>query len=188
MDNIAVFGDSIAWGKNDNANGGWVGLLRKYLEENRVVGGVYNLSVDGDTSKGVLARFEIELAPREINKIIFAVGINDSLYRTSFNNTETHIGEFESNINTLINNSKKLHGAIVFVGLTNVDERFTKPLSYSETGKCYDNTLIAKYNNKLKEIAARSNVPFINVYGILAPEEIDDGVHPNTEGHHTLYE
>ena len=121
-------------------------------------------------------------------EIIFAVGINDSLYRTSFNNTETHIGEFESNINTLINNSKKLHGAIVFVGLTNVDERFTKPLSYSETGKCYDNTLIAKYNNKLKEIAARSNVPFINVYGILAPEEIDDGVHPNTEGHHTLYE
>lgn len=183
---IAVFGDSIAWGLEDKINGGWVSLLDKHLRA-KGIGGIYNLAIDGDTSSGLLQRIEIELKPREIDKAIIAIGINDSLYRNNLNNVETPLEEFNSIINLIVKKVQMFTKNLVFVGLTKVDERYTKPLSFSETGKCYDNKLINQYNAKLKEICFSLKIPFIDVQDIIQEKDIEDGVHPNEVGHKKLY-
>ena len=59
MAHYLIFGDSITQGFND-LTGGWVQRLRESLTLDDFV---INLGVSGDTSDGLLARFEVELNP-----------------------------------------------------------------------------------------------------------------------------
>lgn len=74
------------------------------------------------------------------------------------------------------------------MGITNVDESKTKPLSISTTGKCYDNLLIKSYDKILKEICEENKLPFISVFGTLKNEDLPDGLHPNGNGQIKLFE
>lgn len=103
---IGVFGDSIAWGKADNKQGGWSSLLRNFVESNNIAE-LYNLSIDGDTSKGLVQRFENEYKIRNIDSFIFAIGINDSIYRKDFSNVETSKSSFEETIMAIIKLARK---------------------------------------------------------------------------------
>lgn len=81
MAHYLIFGDSITQGFND-LTGGWVQRLRESLTLDDFV---INLGVSGDTSDGLLARFEVELKPRlstegESNIILIAIGSNDSAW------------------------------------------------------------------------------------------------------------
>lgn len=65
--NICVFGDSIAFGKYDPC-GGWAARLAEFLEARCLAKKgdeffVYNLSISGNHTGDILARFETELKP-----------------------------------------------------------------------------------------------------------------------------
>lgn len=187
MTHICVFGDSIAWGSDDHIYLGWVYLLRRYIESKNSDIEIYNLSISGDDTKNLLKRIETEAHSRQTNTIIFAIGINDSIFNKKLNRNQTSLISFKNNIKKLIEKSKKYAKDIVFIGLTKVNEALTTPISW-DTDKYYKNEIIKKYDNTLKNIAKEHNLKYINMFDTLIKSDLEDGLHPNTLGHNKMFE
>lgn len=186
---ISIFGDSIAWGSWDPENGGWVAQLRRYFEtnENYEVN-VYNLGISGDTTNDLLIRFNTECLARNRHPqtIIFAIGINDSQYINATDNPRTPIEKFQNNLVEIINQAKNFSDKIIFLGLTKIDEIKTRPIPWSPE-KFYSNDNVAKYNSVIKKISGEYNLPFIDLLDLLETNELEDGLHPNSDGHKKMF-
>ncbi|MGB2762075.1 MAG: GDSL-type esterase/lipase family protein [Minisyncoccales bacterium] len=201
MAQILVFGDSITYGAWDK-EGGWVQRLRKLLDKQNLSNSdnfyylVYNLSIDGDTTNGLLKRFESETSPRmwegEKTIIVFSIGINDSCFIQTKNIFMISKEKFEENIKKLINLAQKFSSNIVFIGLTPVEEIKVTPLPWSKTGKSYKNEYIKEYNKIIKSVCKENNVYFIEIFEQLTRIDyknlLEDGAHPNTQGHKKIFE
>lgn len=183
---IGVWGDSIAWGAYDPENGGWVNLLRNYLEPQN--GSVYNCGIDADSTDDLLKRFKIEAEARGPEIIIFAIGINDSLYTDTRDNSRVPKDKFIANLKTLIKQAKEFTDRIVFIGLTNVEENKVMPIPWGDKSENYDNTNIDLYNSAIEETANKFNIPFFNIFELLEMSELEDGLHPNSKGHQKMFE
>jgi lysophospholipase L1-like esterase len=187
MSTICIFGDSITWGEGDPVGGGWAAHLKRNFEEEKYGISVYNLGIDGDTSTGLVERFTNEAKVRQPDIIIFAIGINDSIYRGSENKTPITPESFETNLAQLVSEAKKITRTLVFIGLTNVDEPKVQPFPWSTTGKCYSNRNILKYNNIIKSVCSNNNLHFIEMADLLQISDLSDGLHPNSEGHKKMF-
>jgi len=89
--------------------------------------------------------------------------------------------KFQNNLMELINQAKNFTDKIVFISLTKVDESKVMPIPWSDKKKFYDNNNIVKYNTVIKEICNDNNLSFINLLNLLEPNDLDDGLHPNSE-------
>ena len=112
---ILVFGDSVAYGAWDG-EGGWVQRLRKSTdaeipdsETNDLR--VYNLSISGDTTGGLLKRFDSETGQRlgedTFLTIVFAIGLNDSAFFMDRNANWVSRKRFAENLKSLVAIAKK---------------------------------------------------------------------------------
>jgi lysophospholipase L1-like esterase len=201
MARILVFGDSITYGAWDRGKeGGWVHRLKKFLDDKYLTDHnfdypTYNLGISGDTTKDLLERFEFETKQRlkddEVKVIIFQIGLNDSQWVLNQNNFRVPPENFKENIQKLINIAKKLSSKIVFLGLTPVEDQKVNPIPWAPE-KSYKIEDIQKYNKIIKTVCQETNVPFIEIfekwqkldYKIL----LEDGAHPNSEGHKKIFE
>lgn len=198
MTQILVFGDSIVYGAWDK-EGGWVARLRKFLDERTLSNTdiyylIYNLGIDGDTTESLLKRFEQETTPRLLEEetiFIFSLGINDSCFVKSKNVINTPIEKFNGNLQKLIKLARKSASKIVFVGLTPIDETKTTPIPW-DTNRSYKNEPIKKYNDIIKKVCKENKILFIEVFEKLINLDykncLEDGVHPNSEGHEKIFE
>lgn len=183
---ICIFGDSITWGACDYKKGGWVERLKIYFLEHTDNVEVYNLGVSDDDSNSLLKRFKTEATARDPQQIVFAVGINDSQYIQT-NNPRVGLEKFTSNVSELIKQAKKFTKKIIFVGLTKVDESKTMPIPWNKT-TYYKNERIAQYNATLKEVCKAEGLVCVEVASLLKPKDLEDGLHPNTQGHEKIFE
>jgi lysophospholipase L1-like esterase len=183
---ICAFGDSITWGACDIEKGGWVARLRGYLENNNFNVWVYNCGVSGANTDKLLKRFKVEALARRPNLIIFAIGINDSQYVNSKDNPRVPLEKFQKNLQELINQAKEFTDQIVFVGLTKVDESKTMPIPWDPI-KFYDRENIKLYNAKIKEVCEKNNLLFIEMFDLLNDSDLEDGLHPNSQGHEKMF-
>lgn len=176
--NIGVWGDSITYGTGDSEALGWVGRVRHSLGvEHRV----HNRGIGGDTSKGLLVRFDVEVEAIEPDTIVFAVGINDSKFPAGSEVNKVPLEEYKQNIHILLAAAQKHTKRIIIVGLTKVDEAAN--LSPSR----FLNSQIEMYNSFLKEFAENNILPFIDVYESLdTTTDLCDGLHPNAQGYDKL--
>ena len=201
MARILIFGDSATYGTLDIARGGWVDRLKSFCMEKKIENpkfgySIYNLGISGDTSDDVLKRLENEINCRIWkNKeviIIFAIGINDSCFVKSKNIFLTTENGFKKNIQKLIKLSEKYSSKIIFVGLTPVEESKTNPISWSTTGKSYKNKYIKRYDSIIKSVCQENNIYFIDMLEefnkIDYQKLLEDGGHPNSEGHQKMFE
>jgi len=180
---ICVFGDSIAYGAYDPVNGGWVTLLRNYLEE-KYEGEVltYNLGVCGETSEDLVKRFKNEAVIRKPDLIVFAIGANDVKHQK---NIEVPFNLFKENIDLLVTQAREMTNKIVFLGITPVDEKFTTPRN-KPPYNFRENKDINQLNKILKEICLEEKLIFVPIEGMLV-DDLDDGLHPNTNGHKKIF-
>ena len=192
---LTVFGDSITFGKGDTIEGGWGGRLKKYFENKGVNHRLYNLGISGDTTEDILERFDVEARARVRYKhegdrhiIIFSIGINDAVLLTEKNVPKIEINIFKNNIQTLIDKSKSYTKEVAFIGLTPVDES----LRVDRKGESLINKRVEEFNNAIKEICLKNNIPFLDMFQEFSRLEyiklLDDGLHPNPEGHQKMYE
>lgn len=192
--NFLIFGDSIVYGKGD-LEGGWVGRLRRYLEEKDPEVRVYNLGIFSNDSTDLLARFSEEARARlredYDTTTVFAIGINDSYFVHSENKVKTAPEEFRNNILQLIEQAKVFSSKIIFVGLTPVDESKTNPIPWN-TDKSYRNESIAAFNQLIETACSKLGLPFVNLLEKFKGQDyaklLDDGLHPNSEGHKLIFE
>jgi lysophospholipase L1-like esterase len=82
---------------------------------------------------------------------------------------------FTNNILQLILQAKEFTNNLVFAGIAHANEE-----------KWQKETIIA-YNNTIKTICSEKGVKFIDVLDLLTDADLDDGLHPNTNGHKKLY-
>jgi lysophospholipase L1-like esterase len=184
---ICIFGDSITWGAIDPENGGWVTQLRRHFETNDYDVAVYNQGISDDNTDDLLVRFKVECAAREPQIIIFAIGINDSQYIKTKDNPRVSLEKFQNNLVELINQAKNFSDKIAFIGLTKVEEEKLMPIPWSTEEKFYDNDNVAKYNAVIKEVSSEHNLPFLNLLDLLEFSDLDDGLHPNSNGHKKMF-
>jgi len=184
--NICIFGDSVT--RATFIKNSWVNLLTdflrsKYTDDNIEV---FNLGINGDTSKGILKRFNIEARSRNPQIIIFAIGINDS----SFCNDEQTVSEtdFEKNIMAMINQARKYTDNIYFVGLVLGNKNWLKTLlSKYSLIPSYSISKAKKYNAIIKKIALENKCTYIHLIDKLTDDDFIDGLHPNGNGHQKMF-
>lgn len=188
--NICVFGDSITYGAWDEA-GGWVDRLRSYLHGLTLASHfqsyyfLYNLGIPGDTTADVIKRFSAECEAREPHVIIFAVGINDSRWQEPGHAPHVTEAAFRENIAKLIVAARRITPAVVFIGLTPVDERRTMPF---EPDCAFENKRILHYNDIVRQITKDEKVLFLDVHSAISIDtDLKDGLHPNRNGHEKLF-
>lgn len=196
--NILIFGDSIVWGAWDE-QGGWAERLRRSVTEKTIASNyqddvnIYNLGIPGNTSEDVLARFESEskvrINPEYLTIFLIAVGINDSQINLSDKSNKVTPEKYKENIQKIINLSKQFSSKLYLVGITPVDQRVAQ--MEWKPGFGYLNSEIEKYNQALFDISKDSNCGFLDVYTAFADygkELLEDGLHPNLEGHRVIFE
>jgi len=185
MATICVFGDSTAWGAWDLERGGWVNRLWLFLADKDQDINLYNLSISGGTTETILARFEAEAKIREADMFIFQTGGNDAAYEYREGNYLVLSDKFKANIEEIIKKAKQITDKIIFVGFNNVNEIKTKPVLWRDI--YYTNDNIKKYNEIIKEVCVEQKVLFLDVFGLLSNDDLDDGVHPNSDGHNKIF-
>jgi lysophospholipase L1-like esterase len=186
MHKICILGDSIAFGGGVDIAQSWAGLYRRYVEQQDQWSETYNLGICGETSAGLLKRVEVELAARNPDIIVFEIGTNDSLFRGTVR--ETSDQQFVSNLQQIINVAKRFSPQIYFVGLVMGDERLTNPIVGSSSKKCYNKTLMARFDLLLKMTTEDHAVTYIPLAHILNNNDFIDGLHPNAGGHDKIYQ
>ncbi len=178
---IGIWGDSITYGECDSRGLGWVGRLRKSFPIDDYVG-VYNSGICGDTTNDLLRRFSIEVDSIQPNKIVFAIGINDSKYAAGETTNKIPLEEFKSNMLSLVEKAKTKANEIYIVSATKVDDT-ARP-----SGTRFINQDIKLYNEFLKELSKEKHLVFIDVFNVLdSTTDLYDGLHPNAKGYQKLF-
>ena len=183
--NICVFGDSISWGVCDPELGSWVTRLRNFCETKYENVNVYNLGINGETTTGLLKRVEVESKSYKPDIIIFAIGTNDSGYLYVQNQHETLMEDYKKNIAKLYKIAAKFAKKIIFIGLTNVDETRTIPWDEDEL---YANKSVKEYDDVIKDFCLKNKVKFILMDKLLENYDLGDGLHPDAQGYHKMFE
>ena len=191
-----LFGDSIGFGVGDYQYGGWATRLRLCIDQEKKSKdhNLVNLSISGDTSRGLLNRMEKEAKLRirdkdpDSFKLIIAIGANDSKINKDDLENDISPKEFEKNIHKLIGIAKQLSCEVILIGLVPVHEPLTTP--YKEN-KHYQVGQIEKYNQILNTSAQKNNIMFVDMFEDWMQRDLSqlfsDGLHPNTLGHEIMY-
>ncbi|PIR62815.1 MAG: hypothetical protein COU65_01470 [Candidatus Pacebacteria bacterium CG10_big_fil_rev_8_21_14_0_10_42_12] len=192
-----LFGDSIGFGVGDYQNGGWATQLRLFIDRNSKSkdSNLINLSISGDTTRGLLDRMKREATLRirdhepEEFRFLIAIGTNDSRINKDDLDNDISIEEFEKNILRLVEIAKNLSREVVLIGLVPVFEKLTTPF---KEDKHYLVERLEKYNQVLANVATKNNLLFIDMFADWKQMDLetlfDDGLHPNTKGHQMMFE
>lgn len=198
---IYAFGDSITYGEWDVSASGWAARLRECLDgahdkgEYRIF---YNLGIPGDTTTGLLKRFESEYHARhdqeEEDIFLFAFGANDSMYLINEKKCRLSLDEFRANFEIVLKKAKGFSSKMILVGITPVvedpDAAPDKPNPYNTF---ISNENIQRYNAVIRELAEKYTAQFIDAYSEymkIGHTKLftKDGLHPNDEGHKIIFE
>ncbi|TSC69107.1 MAG: hypothetical protein G01um101466_181, partial [Parcubacteria group bacterium Gr01-1014_66] len=143
---------------------------------------VYQLGIPGNTTRDVLNRVRAECEARAPHVVIFAAGINDASGISTPDIPRADLTSLESNVRQIIRISRQFTDAILWVGLTHVDESRTTPF----TGIYFASARVKDYDEILARICVDEGSIFLPVDTILTVSDLEDGLHPNAEGHRKL--
>lgn len=178
---ICVFGDSITEGAGDDTGQGWADRLKADWRTPRASealrANVYNLGVDGDRVADITARIDAETAARNPHAIVLAAGTNDLPWADG--RAVTSLGEFHMAYQNLLEMAVQRTRHVLVVSLLNVNEK------HGDHG--LKNEDILEYNKVVRAVAAERGAIYLNFFGLMEPDDLSDGVHPNSKGYVKLY-
>jgi lysophospholipase L1-like esterase len=194
---IIIFWDSISEGYCDYEFWGWANRLKaEYMKEYSYDRMLMNYGISAYTSDNFVNCFENffqAVSRREPGKekesiVIFAIGINDSSENRETWEKKVNIEKFEENIKMLIEKcqQEELIQNVIFLGNINVDESVINTVEDGEYS--FFNNEIQKYNSVLKKLAEDTTCSYLELFWLMKPEDLEDGLHPNTQGHKKMYE
>lgn len=161
---ILVVGDSLSAEYGLGRGTGWVPLLEKRLQQEKIDAAVINASISGDTTSGGKARLPALLDRHHPDVVILELGGNDALRGLQLKATE-------ANLRSMVLSSQKRHAKVLLVGMQ-------IPPNY---GPDYANRFASIYPKLAKETKS-SLVPFL-LEGVAQRQELfqADRIHPTAE-------
>ncbi len=189
-----LFGASTTAGEIDYENGGWAGLLKKYLDKKEKHCYFHNLAISGNTTKDILRRIEFESKERIRDKTkndwttFLCLGTNDS--RLENNTPVITEEEYKNNVTEILKIAKNLTGQVVVVGSQPIIEKICNPF---KGFILFLNERILKFETITKECTKKESIQFIEIFSELEKRDdleslYADGLHPNTKGHKVIFE
>ena len=202
MASILCFGDSITQGFVD-PDGGWTQRLRRRLDQDATIPmgdttfpahAVFNLGISGDTTEGLAARLERELAPRQLGDqsiVVIAVGVNETAFDPVTGRPAHDAERFAATLAELVAAARRHTDRVLLVGLLPCDEARMQPAPWSEDGReHYANDRIGQFNQAVRRVAADTGVALADCFEEVQAGDhtalLHDGLHPNGAGHQLL--
>ena len=201
MKRIAVFGGGIAHGLWDK-NGGWSERLRKELYARTIETNgsdhfeLYNFAIRGDSSQQILDRFQSNMGSLEehgddVEQItILHVGGNDAQFIYEEDEVRTPPEKFQENVEKLLDQALEGSEKVVIMTLMPVQDEDASPIP-AKSGRSYTNNRMKEYSKIIREAAGREeDVVLFDLFKLFngkQDEMLEDGIHPNTEGHQLIY-
>lgn len=177
---------------------GWTSRLRKYLDarNEKPTYFFYPLGVHGETTDGLLKRFDTEFEARRRQDdttytFIFAYGANDASWRISEQKFKTDVATFEKNLTKVLAKAISFSPEVHLLEITPVNEEYSANL-VTKNKSCL-NEYVDEYNKKLHEIANEQQVRVIAVNQKLRDQDprevlVPDGLHPSALGHEIIFD
>jgi acyl-CoA thioesterase-1 len=161
---ILVVGDSLSAEYGLVRGTGWVPLLEKRLQQEKLDATVVNASISGDTTSGGKVRLPALLDKTRPDVVVLELGGNDALRGLQLSSTE-------ANLRDMITLSRKQHARVLLVGMR-------IPPNY---GADYANRFAALYPKLANEMHVPL-VPFL-LDGVASRQELfqADRIHPTAE-------
>ena len=185
---IGIWGTSITQGYNDFEEYGWVNRIRNILGEKIKPFALYNLGISAAMTPDILERFEVELKARKINVVVISAGTNDAAVQVATGKPRVSLEEYKNNLEGMITIARQYNVKhIIFTGALKVNEKLVSPCPWNTTLKC-DNNVIVQYNDVLEQVAQNNDIVFVPLFDILSDKDLDDGLHPNSQGHQKMAE
>lgn len=200
MAQVYAFGDSITYGAWDIKDSGWANLLRKYFDDKAekepdFYGLVYNLGIPGETTEGLVKRFKSETEVRfrkgQEYIFLFAFGANDSAFIMSKGAFKVSVEDYVRNLGSVLGDAKSYSTKIALLNTTPVVEAVTAHVESKDKSRL--NEYVERYNAPLQALAAKHNVPLLDVYSAFMQYDLErlfceDGLHPNEVGHKIIFD
>lgn len=163
-------GDSITWGYPYGPEYSWVHMLEEQVQARFI-----NEGINGDTTGGMLRRFDKSVVKHRPSHVIIMGGINDVMLRESFARTT-------ANFQQLLQKAEE-NRIQVILGLPTV-------VDYPEFER-----MLVRIRDWLREVAEQKGIPvidfsraFYNEDGSIRTELLlPDGGHPTEEGYREIF-
>ncbi|CAH0352927.1 arylesterase [Aquabacterium sp. CECT 9606] len=171
---VLVMGDSLSAEYGLARGTGWVALLEKRLQAEKINAQVVNASISGETTAGGVTRLPALLAQHHPNVVVIELGANDALRGFALSGTQ-------SNLTTMVKASKAVGAKVVMVGMQvppNFGKRYTEDFAglFPKLAKSESVALVPFF---LKGVADRAD----------ARDWFQaDGMHPNAKAHPVILE
>ncbi len=183
MKNIVCLGDSTTYGYMITRKKVWPSILNnKFAEEGKDIN-IINKGINGDTTSGMIARFERDCLNENADLLILMGGVNDIFM---FQN----IDKIKDNIKLIVETSNKNNvDIILFTPIPFIKEIFT--FFEADNLDLFENSL-KEYVSWINEYTKENNIKSIDVYNMFMNnifksnkyEDIYfDGVHLSENGH-----
>lgn len=196
---VLIFGDNSVHGFWDLEYGGWVQRLRKEYDRQTIKHQAseslefFNLGISGDTVSGVVKRLPYEIEARrwadEPFVLVFAVGINDTIFRGK--EVASTPEQYRDELDMLVGGAQRYAKRILFVGLTPVDDKLCNPWVYSSSKKSFSNERILLFEEVLRKFCIDKGLACVQLFETFQSEQqsrelLADGLHPNDAGHQLI--
>jgi acyl-CoA thioesterase-1 len=163
---IVVLGDSLSAEYGLERGRGWVSLLQKKLESERITASVVNASISGETTSGGRARLPAILEKHHPNLVVIELGANDALRGLSLAATR-------DNLRAMAASAQKAGARVLIVGMQ-------IPPNY---GVDYTTKFAALFPEVAKE-SKSALVPFMLAGVVERPDLFQaDRIHPTADAH-----
>jgi len=190
---IVAIGASDFCGIGDAAGqGGFIGRLKQWHEQQSDKNLLYNLGVRGETTTQMLRRLVVESMPRKPDLLILTTGSND-IRRTSSKTSPVKTPDelFAANVTAMIKQGKAL-GDVVFIGTHPFDESRTAPFAYWNDQNFYLLGDQTRREAVVAELCKQERVPYFDLFQNWLNQDYfqwlhTDGQHANTEGHELIF-
>ncbi|WBW97487.1 GDSL-type esterase/lipase family protein [Oceanirhabdus sp. W0125-5] len=179
--NILCLGDSLTAGYGVSLNENWVSIINKNLHPSFI-----NKGINGDTSTGLLMRWEKDVMSTKPSMCFIMIGLNDLMRNTS---PESII----KNINIIVKDS--FSSGIIPIMLSQPPINIHMASSLWDSYLNYSQILLKQtyLNDLFKDFCSSKNILFIDIFSyfksICDTENYhSDGIHLNSYGNSQLAE
>ena len=165
---VALIGDSIVHGYDDQEFGGWGARLKILSVAEEKSDLVFNLGIPGNSTREILERADVEIRSRQpfLNKVVYSTGTNDQ-------GKDVPVAEFKENLAKLGKIAAGHGNKVFFMGL----------FLCVKDGEPRDNS---PYDNAIQSVCNEEGYIYIPTADVIVEEDLVDGCHPNSKGHSKL--